>query len=169
MKELYLLHNKLYFFLSVLPFFLHPNQTSLQFLINSIEVLCYTQTTQSNMSFLTRTLPRASRTFAAPAPRAFSTSFVTRKSATETVKDAAKTVDRAVADKLVDGIEASQKASVKVKEVAGMNSSEVKGKASEVAGEAQGTAAEVTGEVKGKVNELAGAAKGKAEEIKGKM
>ena len=59
------------------------------------------------MSFLTRTTPIARalvvpRTFA---PRAFSTSFVARKSATESVKDGVKSVDRAVADKLVDGIE----------------------------------------------------------------
>lgn len=59
------------------------------------------------MSFLTRTAPslfRATRTTTF-APRAFSTSFVVRKSPTETVKAAAKTVDRAVANKLVDGIE----------------------------------------------------------------
>jgi translation elongation factor EF-Ts len=48
----------------------------------------------------------AARTsFTQVAPRAFSTSFVVRNSATETVKGAAKGVDRAVSDKLVDGIE----------------------------------------------------------------
>lgn len=61
------------------------------------------------MSFLTRTtMFNASRTSARFAPRAFSTSFVARKSATETVADAAKTVDRKVSDVLVDGIEASR-------------------------------------------------------------
>lgn len=59
------------------------------------------------MSFLLRTLPRQSAAvrFTPLAPQAFSTSFVQRKSATETVKDTVKTVDRAVSDKLVDGIE----------------------------------------------------------------
>lgn len=56
------------------------------------------------MSFLTRTAPRFTRSIAF-APRAFSTSFAPQKSATEAVKDTVKTVDRAVADKLVDGIE----------------------------------------------------------------
>ena len=62
------------------------------------------------MSFLARSSPLASRLAVSSrfAPRAFSTSFVNRKSATETVKDAAKTVDRAVSDKLVDGIEATR-------------------------------------------------------------
>jgi hypothetical protein len=58
------------------------------------------------MSFLTRTQPMLrTRGFAAIAPRAFSTSFVVRKSATEAVKDTVKTVDRAVSNKIVDGIE----------------------------------------------------------------
>lgn len=58
------------------------------------------------MSFLTRTAPRCiTRSSAALAPRAFSTSFAAYKTPTETVKSAAKTVDRAVSDKLVDGIE----------------------------------------------------------------
>lgn len=48
-------------------------------------------------------LPRAS--IAAHAPRAFSTSIVYQKSATETVKDGLKSVDRAVSDKLVDGLD----------------------------------------------------------------
>ena len=60
------------------------------------------------MSFLTRTTPIA-RAFAArsavPTTRAFSAGFVNRKSPVEAAKDAAKTVDRAVSDKLVDGIE----------------------------------------------------------------
>ena len=46
------------------------------------------------------------RTIASSAPRAaFSTSIQLQKSATETAKDALKTVDRAVSDKLVDGID----------------------------------------------------------------
>jgi hypothetical protein len=54
-----------------------------------------------NMSFLTRTAFRTTRF----APRAFSTSFAAQKTATETVKDAADTVNHKVADKIVDGIE----------------------------------------------------------------
>ena len=63
------------------------------------------------MSFLTRTAPRIA-TYTSLAPRAFSTTFIAFKSATEIVKDAAKTVDRTVSDKLVDGIEAGRKCSM---------------------------------------------------------
>jgi hypothetical protein len=54
------------------------------------------------MSFLTRTALRAPRVFA---PRAFSTSFVAYKTPVEAAKDTLKTVDKAVAGKIVDGIE----------------------------------------------------------------
>jgi len=57
-----------------------------------------------------------------------------------------------------NGVQRAEKATQKVKEVAGMSSSEAKGKAEELKGEA-----------KGKASELAGEAKGKANEIKGKM
>ena len=57
------------------------------------------------MSFLTRTAIRTAPRVSAFAPRAFSTSFVAQKTATEAVKDTVKGVDRAVSDKLVDGIE----------------------------------------------------------------
>jgi hypothetical protein len=43
------------------------------------------------------------------AVRPISTSSVLHKSATETVKDGLKTVDRAVSDKIVDGIEVGRK------------------------------------------------------------
>lgn len=56
------------------------------------------------MSFLARTSFRAvSR--ATFAPRAFSTSLIAQKGPVDAVKDGLKTVDRAVSDKLVDGIE----------------------------------------------------------------
>lgn len=68
------------------------------------------------MSFLTEiTLRRMAtvqlpRTMAATAPRAaFSTSVRQRKTATESVKDGLKTVDRAVSDKIVGGIDMSCK------------------------------------------------------------
>jgi len=62
------------------------------------------------MSFLTRTtIVRSVRFAQVQAPRAFSTSFVARKSATEavkdTVKDTVKIVDRKVSNTLVGGIE----------------------------------------------------------------
>jgi hypothetical protein len=59
------------------------------------------------MSFLTRT-PLLRASFANQASlgaRAFSTTLINRKVVPDAVKDAAKTVDRAVSDKLVDGIE----------------------------------------------------------------
>ncbi|KAJ3523786.1 hypothetical protein NM208_g12318 [Fusarium decemcellulare] len=61
------------------------------------------------MSFLTENIIRrvalAPRVIAIQTPRTFTTSFALQKTATETVKDAAKKVDRAVSDKIVDGIE----------------------------------------------------------------
>ena len=57
------------------------------------------------MSFLTQTTIRSARAATTLAPRAFSTSFVTRKTTTESVKDAVKNVDRKVSEKLVGGIE----------------------------------------------------------------
>lgn len=66
------------------------------------------------MSFLIETISRRmavapiSRVAVASASRTrtFTTSIAARKSATETVKDGLKTVDRAVSDKIVDGIDA---------------------------------------------------------------
>ncbi len=62
------------------------------------------------MSFLTRTTTPLLRTgisgvVGRQSARAFSTSMVNRKIVPEPVKNAAKTVDRAVSDKIVDGIE----------------------------------------------------------------
>lgn len=61
------------------------------------------------MSFLTENIVRqmaaVPRVMAINVPRTFSTSIVMRKTATETVKDGLKTVDRKVSDKLVDGID----------------------------------------------------------------
>lgn len=58
------------------------------------------------MSFLTRTALRTTSLSSARfAPRAFSTSPFVQKSVTETVKDAADTVNKKTGEKLVDGIE----------------------------------------------------------------
>jgi len=113
------------------------------------------------MSFLyqsSRTLLRNSHPATRSATRAFSTTLQQRKTATETVKDGLKKVDRTVADAAVVGIEKGQELTGKAKETAGINAKKAEGSASEVAGEAKGKAAELKGE-----------AKGKAEEVKGKI
>jgi hypothetical protein len=79
----------------------------LQELINQYQNLKQTKSTSSHttivrMSFLTTRTAFAARTFAT---RAFSTTYVAHKSVTETVKETVKTVDKAVASKIVDGIE----------------------------------------------------------------
>lgn len=77
-------------------------------------------------SFLTRSLP--SRTFAVAraipraaavhTPRAFTTSYPLQKTATETVKDGLKTVDKVVSEKLVDGIDLASKSFFHLKPIA---------------------------------------------------
>jgi hypothetical protein len=145
------------------------------------------------MSFLTESavrrvamLPRA---IAITAPRPFTTSLRVQKTATETIKDSAKAVDRAVSDKLVDGIDAATSAAEKVKQSTehvakndvAAKAQELKakaaGKASELEGEAKGaahqaakkaqsTADVAAGKAKGTANVAAGKAKGTAEEVK---
>lgn len=63
------------------------------------------------MSFLYRTARTSFVRSSLPATRAFSTAFQPRKSATDTVKDAAKKVDRTVSDAAVAGIEKGRKCS----------------------------------------------------------
>jgi hypothetical protein len=60
------------------------------------------------MSFLYRTQP-ALRTLARPSSRLFTSTAIQNKSATEAVKDTAKTVDRKVSDAAVSGIEKGRK------------------------------------------------------------
>jgi len=58
------------------------------------------------MSFLTsRTLSIVRAGALSSATRGFATTALRQKTATEAVKDTLKTVDRAVSDKIVDGIE----------------------------------------------------------------
>ena len=59
------------------------------------------------MSFLTRTLTVAVRSAHTVPRAAFSTSLRSQKSATETIADAAKTVDRTVSDAAVKGMNAA--------------------------------------------------------------
>ncbi|KAF2661534.1 hypothetical protein K491DRAFT_673840 [Lophiostoma macrostomum CBS 122681] len=94
--------------------------------------------------------------------RLFSTSPIVRKSPVETVKDAAKAVDRKVSDAAVKGIETGEEAVGAVKSKLPETAGEAKGQAHEVAGEAKGKASELTGEAKGKAQELKGEAKAKA-------
>jgi hypothetical protein len=63
------------------------------------------------MSFLYRSNVALRSAAARPSPRLFSTAVVYRKSATETVKDGLKAVDRTVADAAVKGIDAGGKSS----------------------------------------------------------
>ncbi|CCU77022.1 unnamed protein product [Blumeria hordei] len=85
----------------------------------------------------------------------FGTSNKCSKSASETIKDKTKEVDRAVSGKIVEGIEISQKAAEKATN-----------KAKEISGMSTG---EVNEEIKGKANEMADQAKDKKEEIKKKF
>jgi hypothetical protein len=57
------------------------------------------------MSFLTRTIPTTTRLLPATSRVCFSTGPAVRKSVVDTVKNAAKAVDRTVSDGLVKGIE----------------------------------------------------------------
>lgn len=63
------------------------------------------------MSFLTQTLARRAtvipRAATAVSARHFTTSLAAQKTMTESAKDGMKTVDRAVSDKLVDGLDAA--------------------------------------------------------------
>lgn len=101
----------LHFFLSSFAF-LFPS------LINQLPRTNYhsverSSITESIMSFLTRTI-NVSRTAAVVTPvsriaavrtsRTFTTSLAAQRTATEAVKDELKHIDRAVSDKLVDGI-----------------------------------------------------------------
>ncbi|EGR49173.1 uncharacterized protein TRIREDRAFT_121653 [Trichoderma reesei QM6a] len=136
------------------------------------------------MSFLTRSvLPKTtslttsiSRIAATRSTRPFTTSHAVHKIVPETVKDGLHRVDRAVSDKLVDGINMATAASHKVMETAedlsnsgvaeqveGMQA-HAKGKAKEMKGAAKGKADEMMGSTQ----EMKGTAKGKAEELKGK-
>jgi hypothetical protein len=61
------------------------------------------------MSFLYRSNIALRSAAARPSPRLFSTAAVYQKSATETVKDGLKAVDRTVSDVAVKGIDAGSK------------------------------------------------------------
>lgn len=157
------------------------------------------------MSFLIeniyRQTPRVSRVVAprvltGQAPRAFSTSLVRNRTATETVKEGLKSVDRAVSHKIVDGIEAGvitysivspfgvqlgltcvEHLTHKIQEgMEGVTAGKMAGKAEEAKGEAKAKASEWEGKAKGAAEHAKGAAehvegkvKGAAEHVKGKV
>ncbi|KAI6780227.1 uncharacterized protein J7T54_003006 [Emericellopsis cladophorae] len=114
-------------------------------------------------------LPRAAIAFHAARP--FSTTVIQHKSATESVKDGLKSVDRAVSDKIVVGLDAAAAAKEKAEKVTGKAegaAEELKGDAQQVKSQAKGEANETKGDLAGKAQELKGEAKGKAAELKGK-
>lgn len=146
------------------------------------------------MSFLTQRLPRSlatsiPRTLTTTSIRTFTTSPALSKTATDSVKDGLKTVDRAVSDKLVDGINltstsalprgphkefhiltevgaAADKAKKTKDNLANSaTAKQAEGKAEELKGEAKGAA----GQASGMAQEMKGEAKGKAQEVKGKV
>ena len=130
------------------------------------------------MSFLYSPARTAALRSTRPATRlAFSTTVQPRKSATDSVKDAAKKVDRTVANAAVAGIEKGRKFCCPSYCSYGTDNpcstEELTGKAKEVAGvsskKAEGSAAELAGEAKGTAAEMKGKAAGKAEEVKGKI
>ncbi|KAK4112460.1 hypothetical protein N656DRAFT_779317 [Canariomyces notabilis] len=115
-------------------------------------------------------------------PRAaFSTSTPVQRSAVESAKDALKSVDRKVSDKLVDGINIGATVAEKLKDASTatvaeklkeasseVSSGKVTGKAAELRGEAAGKASEMAGKAKGMAGEVEGKAKGAAAEVEGK-
>ncbi|KAF7546386.1 hypothetical protein G7Z17_g8461 [Cylindrodendrum hubeiense] len=126
------------------------------------------------MSFLTENIVRQAaripRVIAIQSPRAFSTSLIFNRTATEAVKDGVKSVDRAVSDKIVDGINASATVGSKLKDgVAEVTQGKTSGKAAELRGEAKGKASELKGEAKGAAEQAKGKVKGAAEEVKSKV
>lgn len=143
------------------------------------------------MSFLTENIIRrmalAPRAIAIRTPRTFSTSFAAQRTATETVKDAAKKVDRVVSDKIVDGIDAggmfiypffhlihaTSTSSISSRQLTFFSltaavGSKIKQSAEDLtSGDTAAKAQELKGEALGKAQELKGEAFGKAQELKG--
>lgn len=145
------------------------------------------------MSFLVEATSRrvatasrfASRTnFASTASRAsFTTSLRLQKTTTESVKDTIKSADKAAANKVADGIDASgtwnpppqripkrpglltDNSCLLVVEAKNKVKEAVSGKAPEIKGQAAGKAEELKGQAAGKAEELKGKAKGKVNEL----
>jgi len=97
--------------------------------------------------------------------RLFSTTPIARKSPVETIKDAAKVVDRTISNAAVKGIEKGEDIAGAVKEAIPETTGEAKGQAASIAGAAKGKVAELKGQAKGKASELQGEAKKKANAV----
>ncbi|KAK1753124.1 hypothetical protein QBC47DRAFT_387831 [Echria macrotheca] len=128
-----------------------------------------TEAAARRVATLTTTVPRTLATSTIPRA-AFSSGVTLQKSATETAKDTLKTVDRAVSDKLVDGINIGSTVASKAKEVVeDVSGKKTTGATAELRGEAAGKTSEVAGKAKGTASEVAGRAEGTAEKVKGKV
>merc|ERR1719296_270147 len=117
-----------------------------------------------NLRMPTAIMFRSIATTASRNARLFSTAPALRKSALDSAKETAKSVDQTISAKAVSGIEKGEELAQKTKETAGMSAAEAKNKASEAANQAQAKAEETAGM---SAAEAKGKAQGKAEEMKG--
>ncbi|KAI2631256.1 hypothetical protein GGS21DRAFT_524038 [Xylaria nigripes] len=107
----------------------------------------FTEAALRRMAMASRAVSQAAR---------FGTTYIPRKSVTESAKDTLKSVDRKLSDKLVDGINVGTKAA-----------ETISGKSSEANYKSAGTAEEIRKKMKAESEELAGKAKRAAEETGG--
>ncbi|OBT93328.1 hypothetical protein VE01_08415 [Pseudogymnoascus verrucosus] len=126
------------------------------------------------MSFLARSAQPLRQVIRTPiATRAFTVSALRQKGPVEAAKDALKTVDRKVSDKLVGGIKVGETVAEKTKQATGLKGHKAKQEFEEdlydEEGEVKAKVNEAIGEAKGKASELAGEAKGKVREAEGKV
>ncbi|KFY48314.1 hypothetical protein V496_10284 [Pseudogymnoascus sp. VKM F-4515 (FW-2607)] len=126
------------------------------------------------MSFLARSAQPLRQIVRTPiATRAFTVSALRQKGPVDAAKDALRTVDRKVSDKLVGGIKVGETVAEKTKAAAGLKGHKAKREFEEdmydEEGEVKAKINETIGEAKGKASELAGEAKGKAREAEGKI
>ncbi|KAF1355708.1 hypothetical protein EJ07DRAFT_168169 [Lizonia empirigonia] len=96
--------------------------------------------------------------------RLFSTTPIARKGPVETIKDAAKAVDRTISGAAVKGIEKGEQVAEAVKEATPNNAAEAKGQANEALGQAKGKASKLQGEASKKAGQVQGEANKKAGE-----
>ncbi|KOS18045.1 hypothetical protein ESCO_002722 [Escovopsis weberi] len=92
----------------------------------------------------------------------------TEKTAKETVKDSLKTVDRAVSNKLVDGIDMATAATHKVKDKAEQLSHMSSSKAHDVSGDMKDSMKGMKEDMKGAKDQMKEQAKDKADKAKDK-
>ncbi|CAG9941166.1 unnamed protein product [Clonostachys rosea f. rosea IK726] len=126
-------------------------------------------------SSLTRTVAQRAlvlpRALVVPAQRTFTTSLANQKTATESVKDGLKKVDRVVSDNIaipaVDAVAAAR--DIAKDGVDKISHSNPAAQAEELKGQAKGKANELGGRAKGAAKEAEGKAKGAAEEFKQKL